>query len=87
MGRLFGSTRFMAPEEFERGATIDERTTVFTMGRTVQLFVDCEIDSHVDMRRALLDVAERACQTHPTDRWPRMADFYAAWRQAAASVY
>ena len=87
MGRLFGSTRFMAPEEFERGATIDERTTVFTMGRTVQLFVDCEIDAHVDMRRALLDVAERACQTHPTDRWPRMADFYAAWRQAAASVY
>lgn len=87
MGRLFGSTRFMAPEEFERGATIDERTTVFTMGRAVQLFVDCEIDAHVDMRHALLDVAERACQTHPTDRWPRMADFYAVWRQAAASVY
>ncbi|MGB0606520.1 MAG: serine/threonine protein kinase, partial [Candidatus Latescibacterota bacterium] len=78
---------FMAPEEFEHGATIGERTTVFTMGRTVQLFVDCEMDVHVDMCRDLLDVAERACQTHPTDRWPRMADFYAAWRQAAASVY
>src|SRR6202044_3158479 len=26
MGRMFGSTRFMAPEEFERGARIDERT-------------------------------------------------------------
>ena len=32
MGRMFGSSRFMAPEEFELGATIDERTTVFTMG-------------------------------------------------------
>lgn len=29
MGRMFGSSRFMAPEEFRLGATIDERTTVF----------------------------------------------------------
>lgn len=33
MGRMFGSTRFMAPEEFARGAVIDQRTTVFTLGR------------------------------------------------------
>jgi serine/threonine-protein kinase len=82
MGRLFGSTRFMAPEEFERGATIDERTTVFTMGRCIQLFVD----PTSDVRRNLHDVAERACQPQPSNRWPHMADFYAAWRQAAASV-
>ena len=35
MGRMFGSDRFMAAEEYELGARIDERTTVFTMGRTV----------------------------------------------------
>jgi serine/threonine-protein kinase len=29
------SDRFMAPEEYERGARIDERTTVFTLGRTL----------------------------------------------------
>ncbi len=80
MGRLFGSTRFMAPEEFERGARIDERTTVFTMGRCIQLFVD----PTSDRRRALCDVAKRACQPHPSDRWPHMADFYAAWQRAAA---
>ncbi|MEM7336291.1 MAG: hypothetical protein AAF490_29695, partial [Chloroflexota bacterium] len=34
MGRLFGSSRYMSPEEFELGATIDQRSTVFTMGRT-----------------------------------------------------
>ena len=28
MGRMFGSSRFMAPEEFELGASIDQRTTV-----------------------------------------------------------
>lgn len=31
--RQYGSTRFMAPEEFRRGAQIDQRTTVFTLGR------------------------------------------------------
>ena len=38
MGRLFGSTRFIAPEEFEHGALIDEITTVFTMGRVISVF-------------------------------------------------
>ena len=28
--RQYGSTRFMAPEEFERGATVDERTDLLT---------------------------------------------------------
>lgn len=32
MGRLWGSSRFMSPEEFELGAAIDERSNVFTMG-------------------------------------------------------
>ena len=39
MGRMFGSKRFMAPEEFELGAPIDERTTVFTMGRTAAVLL------------------------------------------------
>jgi serine/threonine-protein kinase len=39
MGRMFGSTRFMAPEEFTLGATIDERTTVFNLGRTAFVFL------------------------------------------------
>ena len=34
MGRLWGSTRFMSPEEFELGARIDEITNVYTMGAT-----------------------------------------------------
>lgn len=38
MGRMFGSRRFMAPEEFELGAPLDQRTTVFTLGRLVRHF-------------------------------------------------
>lgn len=29
---MWGSTRFMAPEEFEKGAAIDESTMVHTLG-------------------------------------------------------
>jgi serine/threonine-protein kinase len=32
MGRLWGSSRFMSPEEFTLGASIDEVTNVYTMG-------------------------------------------------------
>ena len=34
MGRLWGSSIFMSPEEFTKGAAIDEITNVFVMGKT-----------------------------------------------------
>jgi len=34
MGRMFGSSRFMSPEEFILGAEIDEVSNVYTMGAT-----------------------------------------------------
>ena len=37
--RQYGSTRFMAPEEFEKRATIDERITVFALGRAAFVFL------------------------------------------------
>ena len=38
--RLPGSGRYMAPEERTRGATIDERTTVFNLGRSIEQLLD-----------------------------------------------
>ena len=76
MGRMFGSTRFMAPEEFERGALINERTTVFTMGRAA--FV-CLGD---DIGAALGEVVRRACRPEREARYRSMEEFYAAWQQA-----
>ena len=32
MGRMWGSSVFMSPEEFEKGAVIDEITNVYTLG-------------------------------------------------------
>ncbi len=72
MGRMFGSTRFMAPEEFAKGALIDERTTVFNLGRSIQQWMP-------SARAAVAAVAGQACRAHPDDRYQTVADFYAAW--------
>ncbi len=82
---MFGSTRFMAPEELERGARIDQRTNVFTMGRTLLEFLGDGTDDPVAFRgpKGLLEVARRACQLQPADRFSTMADFVRAVRAAA----
>ena len=81
MGRMFGSSRFMAPEEFELGATIDERTTVFTMGRTAAVLMS---DSSLERPAfrgsdAQYEVMFRSCAENPGERFQTVADMYAAW--------
>jgi serine/threonine-protein kinase len=84
MGRMFGSTRFMAPEEFERGAPIDERTTVFTMGRTAAVLMSDGTLERLPFRGSdvLYEVIRRACRTDRGERFESMAEFCAAWRAA-----
>ena len=84
MGRMFGSTRFMAPEEFELGARIDERTNVFTMGRTTAVFLS---DGTLDRdpfrgSDAQYEVMRRACRDDRSERFDSMGEFYRAWGQA-----
>jgi serine/threonine-protein kinase len=77
IGRLFGSTRFMAPEEFEVGALIDERTTVFNMGRAAFVFL-----GEADVFRgspAQLAAALTACQPDPARRFASLRAFRDAW--------
>jgi len=84
MGRMFGSTRFMAPEEFERGARIDEVTNVFTMGRVMAVFLS---DGALDLTpfrggKPLYDVMVQACRPERNERFPSMKAFHAAWLTA-----
>ena len=84
MGRMFGSTRFMAPEEFELGARIDERTNVFTMGRTAAVFLS---DGTLDREPfrgsdAQYEVMRRACRDDRSERFDSMGEFCSAWGQA-----
>jgi serine/threonine-protein kinase len=84
MGRMFGATRFMAPEEFELGATIDERTTVFTLGRLAWHFGTRLTEATGDFcgPPALAGVVQRAVRQSPSERYPGVASFAEAWRTA-----
>ncbi len=68
VGRMFGSTRFMAPEEFEKGRTIDERTTVFAMGRTISILLGGD---------AIAAVVAKACAPDPAERHATVAELAA----------
>lgn len=74
-GRLPGSTRFMAPEEHELGARIDSRTTVFNLGRMVELFLLARHD--LPRVRSLVDHATAAT---PVARPATVAQLHAMWR-------
>jgi serine/threonine protein kinase, bacterial len=84
MGRMFGATRFMAPEEFELGAVIDERTTVFTLGRLVWHFATRLTEDAQDFcgPAAIAEVVQRAVLMAPPDRYDSVAAFAADWRAA-----
>ncbi len=84
-GRMFGSTRFMAPEEFELGAVIDERTTVFTLGRTILVLLGDAAREQAGFRgtAAQFRVAHAATEPDPADRIPSVAAFASAWLEAA----
>jgi serine/threonine-protein kinase len=77
MGRMFGSTRFMAPEEFERGAVIDERTTVFNLGRAAFVFLGEEGAFRGSPAQGA--AAARACDPDRTRRFATVAELVAAW--------
>lgn len=84
MGRMFGATRFMAPEEFELGAVIDERTAVFTLGRLVWHFGTRLTEQAADFcgSESLAEVVQRACRPSPADRHAGVAAFAEGWRAA-----
>ena len=82
MGRLFGSERFMAPEEFKEGALIDERTTVFTLGRTMSVLLGDGTLAREAFRGTEAQHAAMAgaCRADPDERFRSVADLASAWR-------
>ena len=86
MGRMFGSSRFMAPEEFELGAPIDQRTNMFTMGRMGLVFLSDGTMNRSAFRggNPTFAVVARACADVREARFESMAAFHDAWRAARA---
>jgi hypothetical protein len=88
MGRMFGSSRFMAPEEFEQGAPVDQRTTVFTLGRLAWHFGTrlTERAGGFCGPAALAAVVQRATAPPREGRYAGVAEFAAAWRRARSGA-
>lgn len=84
MGRMFGSSRFMAPEEFTLGAPIDSRTTAYVMARTVLVFL-ADGTLNRDAFRApegLYDVVLEAVTT----RFDSFCSFHRTWLAASGDA-
>lgn len=81
MGRMWGSSRFMSPEEYAIGAQIDEITNVYTLGATAfSLFADsdCSRDAWpLDERR--YSVAMKAVSENRAYRHASIREFIADW--------
>ena len=83
MGRLWGSSRFMSPEEFQLGAVIDEITNVYAMGVTAFALFGNERDRRIEKWNAskeLFDVAKRAVSDERDNRQQSIEQFIAQWR-------
>ena len=79
--RLPGSKRFMAPEEFEKGSTIDQRTNVFTLGRTAAVLLgDGDVDSPAWRGGAALrKVVQKATSPDPAQRYESVSEYVSEW--------
>jgi serine/threonine protein kinase len=80
MGRMFGASRFMAPEEFSLGAPIDTRTTAYVLARAGLVFL-----SDTTLDRAALrgtDAQYAVLQEATTTRYPTYTAFHQAWQAA-----
>ena len=84
-GRAGSSSRFMAPEEYEKGAVLDETTTAY--GMAALAFAVFSVRGNRS-REAwvgpghLWEVARKAVSENKADRYPSMRAFLSAWREA-----
>ena len=84
-GLLRGSPQFMAPEETELNAGLDETTTLYNMGALAFAFFGSNDDRSIKKwigPKPLFQVASRATKEKKSDRYPSMRAFQDAWREA-----
>ena len=86
MGRLWGSSRFMSPEEFELNAMIDARTNVFNMGAMAFAILGGGKDRSFtkwEASRDLYEIAYRAVNENRMERYVSVETFYEEWLNMA----
>ncbi|WP_371928747.1 serine/threonine protein kinase [Rossellomorea sp. KS-H15a] len=89
MGRMWGSSRFMSPEEFREGAGIDEITNVYGMGATAFALFGGEKDRSREKWRlsdGLYEVALKAVSDDREARQPSLLELKREWDRETGSV-
>ena len=85
MGRMWGSSRFMSPEEFQLGAVVDEVSNVFALGATAFEFFGNNRDrcrEQWDGPPALFEVACKAVSPERGARYQCIGEFMEEWDAA-----
>lgn len=88
VGRMWGSTRFMAPEEFEKGAAIDESTMVHTLGAfAFELFAPEGRElAQWPLSPAAWACAKKAASPKRKDRFSDVASYIRGWEDAIGTL-
>jgi serine/threonine-protein kinase len=85
MGRMWGSSCFMSPEEITLGAAIDEITNVYLMGATAFALFGGEKDRSIEKWRLgdeLYKVALKAVNDNRGKRQQSLSEFEYEWNRA-----
>lgn len=88
MGRMWGSSRFMSPEEYTMGASIDEVTNVYTLGAFAFYALGDESDRSFEKwqaGRCLFDIAAKATDPDRAKRYQSICEFAEYWRRGMPS--
>jgi aminoglycoside phosphotransferase (APT) family kinase protein len=89
MGRMWGSSRFMSPEEFTLDATIDEITNVYVMGATAFALFGGETYRSIEKWRLgdeLYKVALKAVNDKREKRQQSLSEFEYEWNKARCLI-
>ncbi len=84
MGRMWGSSIFMSPEEFEKGAILDESTNVYTLGAMAfALFGYYKRDlENWTLSQDLYNAAAKATSGNRNKRQQSIQEFIYEWNKA-----
>lgn len=84
MGRMWGSLKFMSPEELTRGAVIDEVSNVYAMGAMAFALFGGYSRTRADWQpgEAAYRAAEKAVRDARGERYPSIRAFGASWAEA-----
>ena len=89
MGKMWGSTRFMSPEEYNKGALLDEITNVFTIGKMgFSIFTDSnEKFDEWPLSPSSYYILKKATSLNRSDRYASIKQFSDCWINSVEKFY